>query len=98
MFYPCGEPIAAERIQDEPWYDDYQVVSELMCAGIGEKFYERFPDGLERAKVACREYLEQFPGPTGWLPPNDEQLERWIKSLWLNDSQMAEIDKLHMEK
>ncbi len=105
--YNCGEPITAGRVQDEPWYSDHQSVAEVMCAGPegtfgggkeGEYYFERIPNGFERAKEACKRYFAEFPGPPNKLKPDDEQLERWIKSMWLSDESIAKIDKCREEE
>lgn len=101
--YHCGELITAARIQDEPWYSDYQAVSEVMCAGPegtfgggkeGEHYFERIPNGFEMAKEACKRYFAQFPGPPGWKRPGDGRLGRWVISMWLTDESIAKIDEM----
>jgi hypothetical protein len=99
-FYGCGEAITKNRIQDEDWYSDYQVVSEVMCAGPDDhnSFFERLPDGFERAKQACYAYFNRCPGPPGWSPPDETRLERWLRSMWLTEEVMQQIDKLREEE
>ena len=92
------EPKTTDRVQDEPWYSDYQAVCEVLCSGPnpeleGPHFYERLPDGLERALSACKVYFETYPGPPGWMPPDDARLLRWIGTAWLTEEQMLKIEQ-----
>jgi hypothetical protein len=86
------------RVQDEPWYDDYNVVCEIMCAGpVGGgtiSFYEELPNGLELAFKRCKEDFESSPGPPGWTPPSDERIMSWIKCGWFTPEDMAKIRSL----
>jgi len=93
------EPKTKDRVQDEPWYSDYQAVCEIMCAGPNPQedrpsFYERLPDGLERALAACKQYFETNPGPPDWTPPDDARLIRWIKAGWFSEEAMAKIETM----
>jgi hypothetical protein len=97
------EPKTTERMQDEPWYSDYQMVCEIMCAGPEPMedrptFYERLPDGLERALAACKQRFRDMPGPPGWTPPDDDRLIRWIKSGWFSEETMAKIEAMYEEE
>lgn len=104
LFYHNGETITAGRIQDEPWYSDYQFVAEVLCAGQVDNgkpsFYERLPDGFELAKQRCFKRFQNVPGPVhlGWEPPSEERLERWIQSMWLHETQMAAIERVEEEE
>jgi len=66
--YPNGDVIKAERIEEEPWYPDYQNLLELTI-------------GLEKPSVAAlhQEYLEEYRAIYGNLPSREhfEQSLRW---------------------
>lgn len=94
MNYENGELKTTERIEDENWYSDYQVVEEIMFLNmldaLKEKdiFFERNPNGLERVKKLCNIHFKYYN-----REKSDEQLERWIKSLWLSEEQIQELEK-----
>jgi hypothetical protein len=87
--YRNGELITAGRMEDEPWYSNYQGVMEVMSCGPTkdhENFYEELPDGLERALVDCKAYLYEAPNM-----PSDEVLTKWIESSWLNQEALQQL-------
>ena len=100
------EEKTCDRLQDEPWYSDYQSVCEVMNAGPRPvlrtmKFFEEEPDGEQLALAACKEHFEEYPGPPGTSPPSDERIARWIKSCWLTEDNMAhirEVEKREIEE
>jgi hypothetical protein len=97
------EPKTKDRVQDEPWYSDYQAVCEIMCAGPDPQkdhhsFFERLPDGKERALAACKQYFRDFPGPSDWTPPDDERIMRWIELCWFSDEAMAKIEAMYEQE
>lgn len=97
--YPNGETITVDRMEDESWYPDFQAVCEVICVGPDPNqraFYERLPDGKEKALLACKQYFENFPGPIdqGWEPPSDERLKRWIDSCWIPESVIQKIEAI----
>lgn len=97
--YHNGEAIITNRIEEEIWYPDYQAVCEVICAGPDPaqmSFYERLPNGKEKALAACKKYFEEFPGPVnqGWKSPNEETLNRWIESCWLSEDQIQKIEAI----
>lgn len=84
-----------ERLQDEPWYGDFQCVCEVMCAGPElDKYWEHEENGLQLALNACKEYFIKYPGPLGHQIPSDERLIRWIQSTWLTEEMINKIEKL----
>lgn len=68
--YPNGEPVTKERIQEEPWYGDYQGMMEMACFddfkdwhGLYERFAEDYAD--IHGRMLTKEEAERF--------------ERWAK-------------------
>lgn len=92
IYRRIGEPKTTERVQQEPWYSDYQQCCEIMNAGPvpGSElsYYERTPNGFELALAAC---LKSFEYRT--VPPSDEKISLWIKSCWLTEEHMRELDE-----
>lgn len=101
--YHCGEPIIAARIQEEPWYSDYQAVCEVMCAGPHTdqeepSFFEEETDGKQRALEACKKWFAEFPGTPDWVVPDDQRIMRWIDSCWMNESDIQKIKDMFEEE
>jgi hypothetical protein len=97
------EPKTADRVQDEPWYSDYQMVCKVLCAGPYPRrqrpyYFERLPNGLDLALVACKKCFKKFPGPPGWQPPDDERLLRWIKAAWLSEEEIDVVDEYYKKR
>lgn len=86
--YPPGEVVTAGRIQDEPWYSDFQQCCEVEN---GFEFPGYFlPKGvaLERGIRHAKAYFDQYPGPVsqGWKPPDNDRLRRWFGFFYDNTS------------
>ena len=76
--YPKGEEVTAGRIEEEPWYDDYQGVLEVLT----DDHYE----DVEKALKACNKYFRtKYRGRSkGWKKPDNERLTRWIENVFEN--------------
>ena len=64
--YDNGEPMTKQRMEDEPWYDDYQALMEV-AMGLETSDVETL------LKAANEDYKEVFGTPY----PNQEQMLRW---------------------
>ena len=100
-FYNFGEPITSSRMEDEPWYSDYQAVCEVKTSGPrkeGLSWFEHLPNGKKIALEACKSYFRKFPGPPGWKPPSDERIMRWIDSMWQTEETIHQIELLKKQE
>lgn len=64
--YDNGEIVTKERMEDEPWYDDYQSLIEITCSLSTD-------DVGKLLEAANKDYEEVFGKPY----PNPEQMLRW---------------------
>lgn len=64
--YDNGEPVTVGRMEDEPWYPDYQSLIEV-SAQLGTS------DVHELLEAANKDYEDVFSKPY----PNPEQMLRW---------------------
>lgn len=66
--YPNGEPVTKDRIEDEPWYSDYQA---LMHFAMGET------DAQKILADFVQDWRDIF-----MQDPAQEQIEQWRR--WAN--------------
>jgi hypothetical protein len=63
-----------ERVQDEPWYNDYTTMCEIIIAGD----FERKRAGRTLALAACRQHAQL-------KHLSERKLLIWIRSAWIAD-------------
>lgn len=68
--YPNGESVTRERIQDEPWYGDYQGMMEMACFGE----YVDFKELLQEFEWDFSLMYSRNP-----TQKEHERFERWAK-------------------
>lgn len=80
--YPHGEERTAGRMQDEPWYSDYQCVLEVVVNT--EPHFEILSNGLQLAIDACEKAFDEAPGPSDWERPTRARITLWVQSMFEN--------------
>lgn len=77
------------KIQDEPWYDDWITVAEILQVGMDDRCFEEIPDGFNLAVKAAKDYFSKCQKPN-WTPPTEDQLKEWIRQMWLPEDFLKE--------